>query len=974
MIKKWLKNKFYAMSFVEVLLALVFLGIVGVVIARFASSSMSKLIRDEKVEEATNYAINSDVEIQSIVSKKVTEKKSDKTLSGEGQGGSQGEEVFPENDSEAKECDGYYYITTDEDNNPILARDKNGKLMCAIGHEYGEAEVRKNCIENPAAYEKCVIKSEDGKEEFFRYIHINFPEDYDFENTDFLLADITVGQLTNEDGKTTSSNKISDYKYHTALKLTDSEEQHTIKVELEGATINNEKTTQSVIKHGESENWDITILNYTKKVKCTLSCRGEAETTLENNILHIEDVLSDVECSIVCKEDPCASYQGKCVDPGGQYCCGNGEVECDEECDPPDGKYCSDECKKLCGNGILEGEEKCEKGDPDGHKYDWDDVLCDHDTCDANCENYTIEDCGNGVVEKKCGELCDPSDPESDSPESCSDVCVPYCGNGVIEVGEDCEKGDPVNHNIKWDSPFCVQSLCKECHVSGKVKILNDNSERDLTDEEISSGRVYLDAVNTSKDVTINGKKVEVKYDDTKKMYYVEFDIATYCANNVKVELTIEYTMITGTVSKISKSSEEYKYDIVMILDVSGSMMFPADQNNNQSRAMAFASAVNDVLSEIVDNTENRLGFVTFSDTDHYYDSSYTRITGNGCNNGSSVFLQTNFYKKDNDGYFLNCPDCKVILTDDALQAYYRRGVFSHYSYKIYGSTGTVYSKMVDLYNGTFTQSGILKAMNLMLKNNVSEKRIPVYILVTDGEANNSEISEYKSCTNNRNDIASKYSNRSNNFQPYLQQSYLSEVSFITMQSAKYAKEQTKQYYGEDPFFFSLVLWEEGAYDRTFQTVSLDPSAKNIKTAAKYGTYCDLLKSITKGSWSPCTNQEKSTSGGIDFSSYSDDVLNKYSFSDGLFWGSNRDEIKDNFKDIITRMSTDTRAIRVDELKAKKVYLENPDTTEKVTINKTEYSFSDALAKGYIKEENGSYYVNLEPFIDKDIEIAYYSL
>ena len=911
--------RYVAMSFVEVLLALVFLGIVGVVIARFASSSMSRLIQDEKIEEATNYAINSDVEIQSIVSKKVTEKKSDKTLSGEDQGGGQGEEVFPENDSEAKECDGYYYITTDEDNNPILARDKNGKLMCAIGHEYGEAEVRKNCIENPAAYEKCVIKSEDGKEEFFRYIHINFPEDYDFENTDFLLADITVGQLTNEDGKTTSSNKISDYKYHTALKLTDSEEQHTIKVELEGATINNEKTTQSVIKHGESENWDITILNYTKKVKCTLSCRGEAETTLENNILHIEDVLSDVECSIVCKEDPCASYQGKCVDPGGQYCCGNGEVECDEECDPPDGKYCSDECKKLCGNGILEGEEKCEKGDPDGHKYDWDDVLCDHDTCDANCENYTIEDCGNGVVEKKCGELCDPSDPESDSPESCSDVCVPYCGNGVIEVGEDCEKGDPVNHNIKWDSPFCVQSLCKECHVSGKVKILNDNSERDLTDEEISSGRVYLDAVNTSKDVTINGKKVEVKYDDTKKMYYVEFDIATYCANNVDVKITIEYYTISGKITKISESSTGYSYDVVMILDISGSMA--------GDRANQFAPAVNSVLKEFVDNTDNRLSIVTFGDM-------------------YSDLIESNFYATGSDGYFLKSMSG------------------AYYSYKLYDANGKSYAGSTErFWDATNTESGIIRGRVKMLGNKDLDKRKPVYILVTDGAANLGN-SDYINGT------TYVIGNGGGTSTPILQ-----EIFFYTMQAAMYAKEEATKYYNVNANFFTMALLPTGSQTISLMKLYLDPSAENIRnsTILNNNSYCNFFKSLLEGKWSACSHSDLQA-GGLDIKNKSDDELNRYNFSDGFFEGQDMTEVSKNLKDIIAKItSTVGRTLKFDELKAKKVYLEDPDTAKNITINKTDYSFSDALAKEYVKEENGSYYVNLEPFINNDIDIVYYA-
>ena len=139
--------------------------------------------------------------------------------------------------------------------------------------------------------------------------------------------------------------------------------------------------------------------------------------------------------------------------------CGNRRIDPGETCDY--NEKCSATCQILpgCGNGVLEADEECDPPEP------W--------FCSSKCK--LVPTCGNGFYDP--GEQCDPPNMAISAPGTvptpwCDLNCqIPRCGNTVVDPGEDCDPPTRVPGLVPNESAFYCGTDCKrhdacqECHA-----------------------------------------------------------------------------------------------------------------------------------------------------------------------------------------------------------------------------------------------------------------------------------------------------------------------------------------------------------------------------------------------------------------------------------------------------------------------------------------------------------------------------
>jgi len=109
--------------------------------------------------------------------------------------------------------------------------------------------------------------------------------------------------------------------------------------------------------------------------------------------------------------------------------CSNGILENGEECDPPDGITCNDDCtyfhgespcdlhdpyncmvvETICGNSVVEDSESCDDGNSD-----------DTDDCLFGC---TLSSCGDGIVQLSGSNIEECDDGNTDPGDGCNENC-----------------------------------------------------------------------------------------------------------------------------------------------------------------------------------------------------------------------------------------------------------------------------------------------------------------------------------------------------------------------------------------------------------------------------------------------------------------------------------------------------------------------------------------------------------------------
>jgi hypothetical protein len=136
--------------------------------------------------------------------------------------------------------------------------------------------------------------------------------------------------------------------------------------------------------------------------------------------------------------------------------CGNCIVEAGEDCDPPDGETCDENCmtiEGMCGDGVInQPSEECDGAD-----------LGD---CQMGCEsNCTCSPyCGDGNID--AGEECDGEN-VGECQMGCESncTCTPYCGDGNIDAGEECDGANVGDCQMGCESDCTCTPYCGDGHV-----------------------------------------------------------------------------------------------------------------------------------------------------------------------------------------------------------------------------------------------------------------------------------------------------------------------------------------------------------------------------------------------------------------------------------------------------------------------------------------------------------------------------
>jgi hypothetical protein len=173
--------------------------------------------------------------------------------------------------------------------------------------------------------------------------------------------------------------------------------------------------------------------NFTKQV----TCPGTGPFTVTATCIAADEDHTEVHADITLNCQPLCGNgmldaNEECEPPNTATCdatcqrvpdCGDGFTDAPEACDPPDGVSCNASCQLIaCGDNVVEGQEECEPPNTA--------------TCDATCQR--VPDCGDGFVDAP--EQCEPP-----SAGTCdADCTLIVCGNGEIEAGEECEPENPV--------------------------------------------------------------------------------------------------------------------------------------------------------------------------------------------------------------------------------------------------------------------------------------------------------------------------------------------------------------------------------------------------------------------------------------------------------------------------------------------------------------------------------------------------
>ena len=263
--------------------------------------------------------------------------------------------------------------------------------------------------------------------------------------------------------------------------------------------------------------------------------------------------------------------------------------------------------------------------------------------------------------------------------------------------------------------------------------------------------------------------------------------------NTSSAEFMTVYSALGSTTSSYSEMTVSNALDVVLVMDVSYSMDSDTTINNQRmTRLEAVANAANGLISSVLEGSNNRLAVVTYDD---YAD----------------VLLPLDSYKYSENVLSVSTYGSSATTTATVTKAGSNQA-------ETYTTSG--YAQLTNL------QDGINTGMQLLANASNTADRIPVVIVMTDGEANRAVSSGW-------------YNVATSNFAGSYYNGLTPGVILSTLLNAAYMKTLIEQNYDTDATVYTIGV---DLSSNSTASVVMDPAAKFVSGASgnagtAYGWY-----------------------------------------------------------------------------------------------------------------------------------------
>ncbi len=382
------------------------------------------------------------------------------------------------------------------------------------------------------------------------------------------------------------------------------------------------------------------------------------------------------------------------------------------------------------------------------------------------------------------------------------------------------------------------------------------------------SGRVWFD------------KSVYTYGDDASLPLYSDFSGLASGTLQIDSNFMVVGSALGSTTSVITTTSVPASLDVVIILDNSNSM---ENVSGGTTRFQKVRDAANKLIKSITSNDNNRLAIVAYS-------------------SDSQEILPLNFYKEN----------ANVLSLNETGSSWDKNYQFKASATPI-GSSSAAGRTFNGSANGTNVQSGVDLGMKILLNATDTSGRIPVVILLTDGETNHAVDTDWYN--------AASGNIRNDNYTLHKQ------IAVSTLLNAAYMKYSVSVKYEKAPIVYGIGVDLESGSNAN---VVMDPAntVKSTATGLAKETY-ELLETWKNSNTTVTSNYNSSKwkfpQLPSNYSGTKQDVIDNINYVD-KYYGIGSEELSGVFDEILIEINEKAFVPLVDKVVQGEVEIDTPLT------------------------------------------------